>query len=404
MTKSTAIVTVAVASVIGFFSLDQVHAQENSSITGTGGGVVTIDGNINEEVNVTMSIKSFDGCSVEEYYADLLAVGPVSEWTKEMVAELITRTHRNVLPSTSETSGGDDIYAALSELDRNPDRDDQVMLLYSVTGMAAVPAGTPESWGPERLWPVTRGAFRNTSAAFDVFNCRAEDNSVMIKKEGAGLLEQLPLFFGECGTVESAENCTMPATAETAEDTAQDAKIWLPPAVNRGDVARSLFYMQTRYEQEMGFALVDCPPFADGEYGYLSPLLNWHEADPVTDAEISRNNRACERWQGNRNPFIDFPQLVSLFYGQEDSIAEGTYTFNQCLDDVTESPTATPNPCSTFLGPGDIYTYLVNSDEPKSMIFYTLRDVPEVIGSLYVTDNAYNGMELLNNEGTIEVR
>ena len=39
-------------------------------------------------------------------------------------------------------------------------------------------------------------------------------------------------------------------------------------------------------------------------------LRNWHESDPVDDHKINRNN-IIEEVQGNRNPFIDMPELVS---------------------------------------------------------------------------------------------
>jgi endonuclease I len=352
---------------------------------------------------VTSNITSWSGCSADEYYADLLSnVGPPSSWTREQVKELIISTHRNVLPGTAESGDGDDIYSALASLDENPNRTDQVLLVYSGIGMSKDPAGTPESWQPERLWPIERGANFGTAANTDVYNCRAADVSVIIQKRGDSLLDRLPLFFGECGTVENIENCTIPATIETAPDTAQDAKIWLPDTVNRGDIARSMFYVQMRYEMELGFFLADCPPFLDNEYGYLSPLLDWHAEDPVTDLEIARNDQACERWQGNRNPFIDYPELVEQFFGTPDVIQEGTYTFSRCAD-ATQTPSATPNACSNFVKAGDIYTFLTNSDDPQSMIFYTLVDIPAVIGSLFVTDNAYNGVELLNTEGTVEV-
>ena len=38
-------------------------------------------------------------------------------------------------------------------------------------------------------------------------------------------------------------------------------------------------------------------------------LRQWHKEDPVDDLERTRNNRV-EGYQGNRNPFIDRPELV----------------------------------------------------------------------------------------------
>ena len=42
-------------------------------------------------------------------------------------------------------------------------------------------------------------------------------------------------------------------------------------------------------------------------------LLKWNDEDPVSDLERQRNN-VIQTAQGNRNPFIDFPQLVRLAY------------------------------------------------------------------------------------------
>ena len=40
-------------------------------------------------------------------------------------------------------------------------------------------------------------------------------------------------------------------------------------------------------------------------------LRQWHLLDPVDEAEMDRNNKV-ERLQGNRNPFIDDPDLAIL--------------------------------------------------------------------------------------------
>ena len=42
----------------------------------------------------------------------------------------------------------------------------------------------------------------------------------------------------------------------------------------------------------------------------LDVLRAWHDADPVGDYERHRN-AAIQEAQGNRNPFIDFPDWVA---------------------------------------------------------------------------------------------
>ena len=38
-------------------------------------------------------------------------------------------------------------------------------------------------------------------------------------------------------------------------------------------------------------------------------LFKWNREDPVDQWEIERNNR-IEKYQGNRNPFIDHPEFA----------------------------------------------------------------------------------------------
>lgn len=51
----------------------------------------------------------------------------------------------------------------------------------------------------------------------------------------------------------------------------------------------------------------------DLSMGRLSVLLEWNEEDPVDAFEEQRNSRVYE-YQGNRNPFIDFPDLAQRLY------------------------------------------------------------------------------------------
>ena len=72
--------------------------------------------------------------------------------------------------------------------------------------------------------------------------------------------------------------------------------VFLPISERRGDVARVIFYMSMRWG-------LDIPAYEE-EY-----LRLWHLTDPVNAWEIERNQRV-EVLQGNRNSFVDCPELV----------------------------------------------------------------------------------------------
>ena len=47
---------------------------------------------------------------------------------------------------------------------------------------------------------------------------------------------------------------------------------------------------------------------------FVKLLLKWHKMDPVSQHEIQRNN-VGQKFQGNRNPFIDHPEWVEAIWG-----------------------------------------------------------------------------------------
>jgi len=92
---------------------------------------------------------------------------------------------------------------------------------------------------------------------------------------------------------------------------------WEPRDEDKGDVARIILYMDTRYEGENGeldLTVVDeLNTYPNPEHGKLSTLLLWNQMDPPDDFERKRNN-VIYSYQNNRNPFIDNPDFAELIW------------------------------------------------------------------------------------------
>ena len=74
------------------------------------------------------------------------------------------------------------------------------------------------------------------------------------------------------------------------------SKIAEPREKARGNIARAMLYMHTRYGVPI-----------DSEM--LNTFKQWNQDDPPSKGEVSRNDR-IEKLQGQRNPYIDNPTLA----------------------------------------------------------------------------------------------
>ncbi|MBG7629677.1 MAG: endonuclease, partial [Bacteroidetes bacterium] len=97
---------------------------------------------------------------------------------------------------------------------------------------------------------------------------------------------------------------------------------WYPGNEWKGDVARIIMYMYTRYHGDGSEALeTNCLPknVGVGTVNSLDPnmvnlFLQWNVEDPVSPFEANRNDQLANI-QKNRNPFIDNPYLATLIWG-----------------------------------------------------------------------------------------
>ena len=92
--------------------------------------------------------------------------------------------------------------------------------------------------------------------------------------------------------------------------------VFEPIDAYKGDFARNYFYMSTRYyTDDSGWDNNDMVNGADLKDWAVEMLLDWHEADPVSQKELNRNN-AIYNIQNNRNPFIDHPEWANCIWSE----------------------------------------------------------------------------------------
>ncbi len=97
-------------------------------------------------------------------------------------------------------------------------------------------------------------------------------------------------------------------------------RVFEPCDEYKGDFARIFFYVATCYpdvnwqnrsDVNVSFRKEDYPTLKED---ILPMLLRWSKNDPVCEWEVTRNERAYGE-QGNRNPFVDFPNLAEYIWG-----------------------------------------------------------------------------------------
>lgn len=168
-------------------------------------------------------------------------------------------------------------------------------------------------WDKEHIWAKSHGNFGETPpAGSDMHHLRASD------KRNNGSRGNLD--FGKANSVKSTINdYDGKPSGKTGTQTGKSGTVYEPLPQYRGDVARAMFYMATRYhnDTQTQLTLVDNTTSSStgaGKFGILSTLLEWHLQDPVDEFEFRRNG-LVQGYQNNRNPYIDFPSLAHDVFG-----------------------------------------------------------------------------------------
>ncbi len=100
---------------------------------------------------------------------------------------------------------------------------------------------------------------------------------------------------------------------------------WEPADPWKGDFARGYMYMATAYQDYNWVGEQALQILQQGAYPTLQKwayklYIQWAKADKPNAIEIKRNNDVA-KIQGNRNPYVDFPNLMEYVWGDSTNIA-----------------------------------------------------------------------------------
>ena len=196
------------------------------------------------------------------------------------------------------------LFTPIRALWQDPADATRMQLIYSGT---TIPKSS-SNWNREHLWPRSRGNDEHLGPDdSDLFHVVPADPAVNTQR---GVL-----YFDNSSAADGG--IVNPAHANAPLCT-RDSNSWEPPAAQKGDIARALFYMATRYDghepNTSDLELVGTAPTGP-QMGNLDTLIAWHNADPPDAAEMARNDLIFTAYQHNRNPFIDHPEWVAAIWG-----------------------------------------------------------------------------------------
>ncbi|TKB48124.1 GlyGly-CTERM sorting domain-containing protein [Ferrimonas sediminicola] len=347
--------------------------------------------------------KTFNG---DAYYSNVLNGDfKTADDLKKALSTIIATGHKQLTYKQ--------VWTALTYTDQDPGNDKNVIELYTGASISKHDNQTSGSgagkWNREHVWAKSHGFPSESQWGYtDAHHLRPADTAVNTKRSNND--------FGECS--DSGEEIVFDGRGTgNYLDTAKDC--FEPRDAIKGDVARMMLYMDTRYQGSDGsmpnLTLVDRTTTADElsanapVHGTLCLLYKWHQDDPVDAADQQRND-AVYTYQGNRNPYIDRPELVKEVYGAACGdgvpalVVEGEIT---APESVIEGAAFTLDASAITAGEGKILTFkweqiageektLVGNDAVLSLTAPMVKADTALQFTLTISDGTLDTTEVIN--------
>ena len=248
----------------------------------------------------------------EIYYSDILSGDFANaEELKNALSVVIAKDHKYLTYKQ--------VWSTLTHADQDPADDKKVIEIYTGKSISKYDNQTSGSgagkWNREHVWAKSHGFPSDSQWGYtDAHHLRPSDPGINTARSNND--------FGACSDTGEEVMFNGVGTGNYLNKTTD---CWEPRDEVKGDVARMIMYMDTRYQgtdtattNMPDLVVVDRLTTTDEDskplIGTLCTLYAWNKLDAVDSYEQNRNNQVY-KYQGNRNPFIDRPELVQEVYG-----------------------------------------------------------------------------------------
>jgi len=181
--------------------------------------------------------------------------------------------------------------------DADPDIPGNILLVYNRFSISGV-WNSGIGWNREHVWPQSRqpGSANNSSQGNlgDPHAVRPCTPSINSDRGNLPFSEEAGGPFGGGG--------------------------WDPGVADRGDIARCVFYSDTRWGPSLGLTLVRSTSLSGNQMGDLDELIRWHYEDVPDTFERRRNHVIATQaenpsfFTNNRSAYVDRPEFVWSVY------------------------------------------------------------------------------------------
>lgn len=238
---------------------------------------------------------TLDGTSAASYYTGSYTYDRL----EDLSGSVLTTTLRTLMTSTHKYKSS---YANCRDYANRTDCENgsgsNIITIYTSYSTSQSEYNGGNGWNREHVWPKSLGGFNQDGAGADLHHIRPSENKTNSQRGNK-------LY----GNVSSGSKSTGNLSGIVGGE--YSGNYYEPLDEVKGDVARICLYVYVRYGTEYS----QCSKITN-VFQSIDVLLEWCALDPVDTWEMGRNE-VVGSIQGNRNVFIDYPELAWLIFDRE---------------------------------------------------------------------------------------